>query len=156
MVLDTTGYDIYPLIQRHAAENGISERLLLAMLIAESGLNPYAARYGTPPDVSFGYSQLIITTAAAYGIGDGSYTEENVERVRDTLFDRETSIRLGAAHLKWTYYVARLYPEERELQALICYNSGNVQERGNWYWQRYGSHVAAYQEALLRAEEMLS
>lgn len=147
--------DIYPLVAAAAGRYDLPATLLLAMLIAESGLNRTAARYGEWPDVSFGYCQMIVATAAGYGIGDGTNTAANIAAVRDALFDRERAIDVGARHLAGCWAEATPYAD-RELQALIAYNSGSCQPEGNWYWQRYGGNVNAYRAALARARAMLA
>lgn len=124
------------------------------MLIAESGLNPEAARYGNWPDVSFGLSQITVATAAGYGIGDGTRSGENIAHVQARLFDRVASIAVGSQHLALCWHQARAY-EDRELQALICYNSGSPQPEGNWYWHHYPGNVANYRRALEKAAQML-
>ena len=117
------------------------------MLQAESGLNPYAERYGVWPDVSFGYSQIIVATAAGYGVGDGSNTQANIAAVREALFDRATSIDLGARHLAGCWARAEGY-EPHDLQALVAYNSGRPRLPDDPYWTEWAGNVRAYQSAL--------
>src|SRR5207248_2183687 len=64
----------------------------------ECGFDPSAVRRGAWPDVSAGYSQMTVQTAGAYGIGDGTADPANVTAVLTALQDRETGIRLAAAH----------------------------------------------------------
>ncbi|MCL5264153.1 MAG: lytic transglycosylase domain-containing protein [Chloroflexi bacterium] len=150
-VLDTEGVDIFPLVARAAEKYGIPVVGLLAMLKAESGLKRKAARYGTWPDISFGYSQLTVQTASGYGIGDGQNTAENIAAARNTLWDRETAIDVGAHHLSGCYGQA----DGDTLQALIAYNSGQPQPEGNWYWQQWAGNIASYKAALKWAQEIL-
>lgn len=153
-VLDTEGVDLYFLLSSAAKQYSVPISLLLGMLKAESGLNPKAARYGEWPDLSFGLCQLTVATAKSYGLGDGSFAAANILAVRDALFQRDIAIDVGARHLAGCYERAADYPE-RELQALIAYNSGSPQPEENWYWQKYQSHIASYRYALSWAKEIL-
>jgi len=153
--------------------------LFLATLMAESGLNPKAERFGfetlnaqqainagdwvalqaiidrTKPDISFGYTQLIVGTAAGYGIGNGQHTVENVLDVRDRLFNRHASLDLGAQHLLRNMASPSDWGDDWRLQTLIAYNSGSHQPRGNWYWQRYQQNIQNYLGCLIWAENLL-
>lgn len=108
------------------------------MLKAESGLNPYAERWGKGLDVSFGLAQLIVSTANSYGIQGDAYA------VREALFDRETSIGLGARHLAMCYRTAG----GDWLMSLIVYNSGQMHWPGDWYYTMYAANIAAYERAI--------
>ena len=103
-VLDSTGYDVGPLVQDTAAEYGIPVVGLLALLKAESDLNPTAERWGTWPDVSFGLGQTTVQLAASYGIGDG--TPASADAVRRALFDRATAVRLAADYYRFGLHIA--------------------------------------------------
>ena len=154
---------------------------LLSLLIAESGLNPHAERFGTRtqeaqryiisgdwaglehiinltwPDISFGLSQLTVSTAASYGIGSGSKTAANCIAVRRVLFDRWTAISLGARHFARSIAaVVRFQDPEPVLAALIHYNSGAYQPRGNWYWERWTGNIYTYRQALIQAVNQLT
>ncbi|MDA8186858.1 MAG: transglycosylase SLT domain-containing protein [Dehalococcoidales bacterium] len=180
--LDAEDVDIFPLVSRAAEQRGIPIVGLLAMLKAESGLRRTAERWGDRSrdavehigdvdylrglladlrrrgiglDVSFGYSQLIVSTAGGYGIGDGSMSVDNVLAVREALFDRTMSIDVGARHLSGCYSQADGY-DEQDLQALLAYNSGSPQPQGNWYWQRWAGNIASYEAALQWARELLA
>jgi hypothetical protein len=145
---------------------------ILAMLLAESTLYPFAERFGKYTsraqeairggcwgdlqtiidyawyDVSFGLSQVTVALAASYGIGNGTPQVDNVMLVRKKLFNREVSIDVGTRHLKACY-------ENDRLQALIRYNSGSYQPEGNWYWQDYKANIDRYRWALSEAPILL-
>jgi len=74
---------IAELIRRHAARNGIEERIALAIALAESNLNPDAVS----PKNAQGVMQLIPDTQARFGV--------------TRPFDPESNIRGGLAYLKW-------------------------------------------------------
>lgn len=133
---------------------------LLAMLKAESNLNPKAARYGTWPDVSFGYSQLTVQTAASYGIGDGSDTPINIANVREKLFDRKTAIDVGARHLSGCYAAADAAGWasrniSRDLAALVIYNAGWLPPLDSRWWITWTGNVTNYTAALKWVESLL-
>jgi soluble lytic murein transglycosylase-like protein len=137
------------MVQDAAKEYNISQVVLLAMLKAESGLNPNAIRRGVWPDISSGFSQICVATAGGYGIGDGSDSQENIESTLAALCDRATAIDLGARHLSMCLdsvneQMPGLSQDEWELQGLLTYNSGGTQPRGNWYWSRYADNVSNY------------
>lgn len=156
-IYDTEGMNLRPLLKRHAFNYGIDPVFLLGMVHAESALNPYAARYGRWPDVSFGYVQMTVLTAGGWGIGDGSNTEENIALVRDYLFDRDRALDIGA------HYLANLLANapkgipttERWIWCLARYNGGPNAEY-DWWWQKYASHIAAYRRSLAWAESAFS
>lgn len=66
---------------------------IVAVLATESGINQYADRWGTPPDVSFGIAQATVNTANAYGIYGDAYA------VRAQLDNLDTSIAFAARFL---------------------------------------------------------
>lgn len=115
---------------------------------------------GVHYDCSWGYSQLIWSTAGGYGIGDGQYTLANLLDVRRQLFDRATSIDLGARHLALCYQRVRdelgdVGDEiETAINALIVYNSGSIQRPGSSYFQNYSGNVAAYKSAIRQARPL--
>lgn len=158
VVLDTEGVDIGPLVEAASAKYaGLTTQLLLAMLKAESGLKRTAAREGSWPDVSYGYSQLTVSTAEGYGIGNGEDTPSNRANVREVLFDRATSIDMGARHLSGCVLRAAedgYVEDELLLEALIAYNSGSTHPRGDWYWTSWPGNVRNYQFALEWAKEV--
>lgn len=143
--------DIGPLCTAAAERENVPLVVLLAMLWAESNLTRTALRQGIWPDWSAGMSQITVQTAARYGLGDG--TPASWGLVQEALFDRETSINLGARHLAQCWRQAERWGE-RELQALLAFNSGTPQTPGNWYWEHYASHIARYQQALTWAQRI--
>lgn len=158
---DTTGVDIANLIYNAASKNDLPPYAVHAMLIAESGMNPFAVREGVWPDVSYGYSQIIVPTAAGYGIGDGSDTPANRAAVKAALFDRWTSINLGAQHMA---LCARRVRDELGivqepdtdawiLHILACYNSGSPRSPESWYWTNYAGNVRSYENAIRQAKQ---
>lgn len=152
-VLDTTGVDIGPLIQAAASRYAVPAYVLLGLLIAESGLNPNAAREGIWPDVSYGLSQMTVATASGYGIGDGSSTRANRDTVKAVLLDRQTSIDLGARHYAGNVaFVRSRKPGESGdalwLDGLRVYNGGSgALDNPDWE-QRWSGNVANYRAAL--------
>jgi hypothetical protein len=74
---------IADLIRRHAARNGIDERVALAVAMAESNLNAGAVS----PMNAQGVMQLIPATQQRFGVKDA--------------FDAESNVRGGMAYLKW-------------------------------------------------------
>ncbi len=74
---------IAELIRRHAARNGVEERIALAIALAESNLNPDAVSQKNAQ----GVMQLIPDTQARFGV--------------TRPFDPESNIRGGLAYLKW-------------------------------------------------------
>lgn len=155
MMQDATGFDIGPIVQDAAERYGISVALLLGTLKAESNLRPDAARNGKWPDVSFGMCQMTVQTARMYGIGDGSGTQENIDRVRVKLFDRNVAVEVCAAHLKRCRHTATLHGGGSDLETMVVYNAGRLPLKGDAWWQRYAGHVARYQQCLSWAEKMI-
>lgn len=148
----------YPFAERWGDRTNDVRRMLhnraeLAALIED------LERRGLGADISFGYAQIIVSTAAVYGIGDGTNSVSNVLHVRERLFDRRLSIEIGARHLAAQYpKVPTELRGEWSLQALIAYNSGSPQPRGNWYWRHpvYKNNPLAYQRALKWAEQLVT
>lgn len=143
--------------------NNIPLVLLVACLIAESGLNPFAAREGDWPDVSYGLGQQICLYANGYGIGNGEDTPSNRAICKAALFDRKTSINIAASHLR-DNYVAALgyyrpvddsYGDSLVMLALTAYNSGSPREPGSAWYQEYAGNVSTYKNALVRAHGMV-
>lgn len=158
MVLDTTGVDLYPLIQRAVRRYDVPTVAVLAMLIAESGLNPRAERWGVHPDISFGLSQITIETAKGYGLGDG--TLATALSVRTALFNRATAVDLGTRHLAGNLaYVRERKPQQVGdallLDALRVYNGGGGALDNPAWEARWAANVASYRVALRRAHELL-
>lgn len=148
-----TGFDIGPLCQDAASTYDVPLVGLLALLKAESGLNPHAERYGAWPDVSFGLGQQVVAYAP---FGDGSDSAENIAFVRDKLFDRATAIQIAAAHLKSDYATAKAAGDDSVLGGLVVYNCGHYPVLGGDYWTRYAGNVENYKMALAWAEQVTS
>jgi soluble lytic murein transglycosylase-like protein len=149
VIPDSTGTNIWPLVELYALENGIPAELLLGCLKAESGLKPDNPRQGTWPDWSQGLSQITVSLASSYGIGDGTPASWSI--VKERLADQETAIRIGAHYLSGCLKRAG----GDWLQALIAYNSGAPQPEGNWYWKRYAANIANYRSCLAWAHSLL-
>lgn len=181
---DRQGVDLWPLVAAAAAREGLSARLVLALLQAESGLNPWAERWGmeTAPaktalaagdwatlarilaqwshDTSFGLSQITVPTARGLGVGDGSASVENALAVRQALFNRRNAVDLGARHLASCWRRAGTYDLShwgisRELAALVIYNAGMLWPPSDPWWQRWDENVQAYESALAWAAQTL-
>jgi len=152
-VLDVHGVDLSPLIAEASAQYGIEPVAILAMLKAESNLDPYAARWGVWPDISFGLCQMIVPTAAAYGIGNGQNTPENIQAVKGALFDRRTAIDVGTKHLAGNVaYVRQRKPHQTGdaliLDALRVYNGGSgALDNPDWE-RRWAANVESYRRAI--------
>ena len=100
--------------------HGIDYSLLKALIVTESGFNPYAVS----PKGAVGLMQLIPPTAQRYGVtaGEGGTIEEK-------LTDPKTNIKAGARYLA---DLIKRFPGRLEL-ALAAYNAGEgaVQRAGN-------------------------
>ncbi len=146
------------MLERAATEAGIPLKLLLAGVIAESGLNPHAERYGVWPDVSFGYSQIIVMSHWA---GNHLNTPENIEAVRQAVFaDPQCDLSEMATRLAGCLETARQSNLEKIggdelLGALIVYNAGHWPTEG-WWWSRWGSNVDSYEVGLAEATRRLA
>lgn len=125
--------------------------LLLALVEAESGRDPRAARYGDWPDVSFGLTQETVETAGGYGVGDGTNTPDNIANVRASLWARPVAIDLGARILRECLDVVG----GDWLMALRRYNGGAFGVTGT-YALAYPDNIARYQQALAWAHETLT
>lgn len=144
------------MIEGAAKTYGLPIVAVLAMLKAESGLDPDAVRYGVWPDVSGGFSQLTVETAARYGIGNGQNTQENIQAVLAMLCDRATAIDLGTRHLAAAFRVTegQAIGDEAIIWALAYYNAGTY-AFNPWYWSQYSQNVANYRGCLAWAHEQL-
>jgi len=163
-------------------------RVMVAMPGAESGLSPFAERWGGRTDeakalldavqagdegaraileqiirqagydVSFGFTQLIAATAGGYGIGDGSYSVENLLAIRTLLFDRAASIDLGARHLRSACdAVLDWKGDYTDLEALAYYNAGGYSfEASYWNDAATAANVANYRSWLEFADRILA
>lgn len=109
-----SAYPILAIIFETADRHGLDRAELLGGAIAESNLNPHAARYGAWPDVSFGLYQQTVRWADE---GDQSDRPENVALVRDLYFDPVYSANKAAP--KYRHYRQR---EATALDAWCRYN----------------------------------
>lgn len=124
---------------------------LLACLEAESGLDPFAERYGAWPDVSFGLGQQAVAYAP---VGDGTNTDANIDLVRAWLFDRDNAIETAARHLARAYAVARQAGDDSLLGGLIVYNAGHYPYPESDYWTRWAGNIANYRAAIEWAQTL--
>lgn len=186
-ILDASGYDIGPLIQAATGQYSLPPALLLGCLKAESGLDPTAERWGDrtrdahaalddpdrlayilsdllnrelATDVSFGYAQITVPTAASLGLGTGQPTVQNCLAVRTALFDRATSIDLGARYLAGCYRQAQHSDlsgvgGDVWIASLLVYNAGFVPSEGHPWYVRWAANLANYRAALAWAKEVL-
>jgi hypothetical protein len=108
--------NISPLINAAGDRYGIWPVYVLAVVMAESGGNQYAARWGVWPDVSFGLMQVTTSTLTGYYSGCG-YDNYCAQRY---LNDANTSVYLGARILSdYKAMTGVGYPALWE-----CYNAG--------------------------------
>jgi hypothetical protein len=114
-----SGQDIAPLLNHNRW--GIWPVYLLAVVMSESGINQFSQRLGYWPDVSFGYTQLIVQTLATYYSGcGGTDTALNRACARSYLFDGARSVDLGAHILFDDHAQTHVgYPQLWE-----CFNAG--------------------------------
>lgn len=155
--------------------------LLLACIEAESSLVPYAERWGDRTrdarfalhdpvklgqiiadlearglgaDLSFGYGQMTVQTAAGYQLGDGSNRVENVLHVRQALFNRELSVNVTAAHLHLCQRSVEQKPDhpvvraDKALASLVRYNAGWLPPPDSDWWRVWSQNVARFKKAL--------
>lgn len=151
---------------------GIDPVALLALLRAESGLNPQAERWGREtaaavraiagqdwpalagiisrvwPDVSFGYSQRIVLF---HDQGDRSPTVANCLAVREQVFThQEEDIRAAAARLASAFGRSL---DGTPLGAMVVYNAGSDRRNDPAWLAEWAGNVASYQRALDWAEQ---
>lgn len=111
---------VSPMLLEASKTHGIDYSLLKALIVTESGFNPYAVS----PKGAVGLMQLIPPTAQRYGVtaGKGGTIEEK-------LTDPKTNIKAGARYLA---DLIKMFPGRLEL-ALAAYNAGEgaVQRAGN-------------------------
>ena len=111
---------VSPLLLEASKIHGIDYSLLKALIVTESGFNPYAVS----PKGAVGLMQLIPPTAQRYGVtaGKGGTIEEK-------LTDPKINIKAGARYLA---DLIKRFPGRLEL-ALAAYNAGEgaVQRAGN-------------------------
>lgn len=181
-ILNVDGDDIRPALEAAVKEAGIPLLLALACVIAESGLNPRAERWGSLtsdartainqgdlgrlaqiieevwPDISFGYSQKIVLY---HYLGDRSSSIENCLAVREGVFgDPEGNLRAMAQQLAGCLGTAQagdLSPVGGDplLGALVVYNAGHLPPAVSPWWDKWAGNVGSYGRAMAQAREML-
>lgn len=118
---------------------------------AESNLNPYAAREGVWPDVSYGLAQQTVAYAP---FGDGTDSVENVTYVKNRLFDRETAITVCAQKLNSCYATARANGDFSLLGGMLVYNHGSYPPIGDPYYTTYAANVEDYNNSINWAQSL--
>lgn len=131
---------------------------LLALLWAESNLNPWAVRQAVWPDWSAGMAQISCQLGPLFDVGDG--TPSSWPAFKAAMLDRATSIDCGAR-----YYASKLadlraaHPDlggdTLMLAGLIRYNGGPWPIE-DWYTRLYPSNLARYEQGLEWASSLLS
>jgi hypothetical protein len=155
-VADAPG-DFGQLINSTAKAYGLYPPLLLAVLRTECGFYTHSFtcdRYGIPPDVSFGWCQVTVQTAAQFGVGNF-----NVEAVRQYDNNIRHCVVMAARVLSsYSAYEQRvgcdlpppnLYVAWNAGEAQPCWfllNPGGTQAGGN-----FGNFLIWYAEALSQA-----
>ena len=172
-VLNTQGEDITQAIIEAADCYDLEPTDLLALLYAESGLDPKAERWGSYtanakqdiakgnrddllwvinqswPDISFGYSQRIVLY---HELGDRSPSTENCLQVRSEVF-ADPIADIHAAAYRLTDCFSHWTCNGTILSAMIVYNAGS-DRRSDADWMRmWQGNVANYQAALDWAEQ---
>lgn len=172
-MVDTNGRDITGPILEYAQVYGFDPVVLLALLKAESGLNPRAERWGTRtaearrmiqfgllrssrslindvwPDISFGFGQRIVKY---HYIGDKTKSVTNILQVRQGVFnDPDRDIREAADHLAGAFEHSTC--DGTPLSALVVYNAGSDRRHSEVWMRRWAGNVAAYEWALAWAEQ---
>jgi hypothetical protein len=157
-IINSEGDDISAMLKAAADAAGIPLELALACAIAESGLNPKAARYGAWPDISFGYGQQIVLY---HYLGDHTNTPENISAVRDAVFaDPQRNLndmcqRLASDLQRVQGVDLSPVGGDQLLAALTVYNAGSWHKAGDPWWQAWAGNVRNYTGALARARDML-
>lgn len=171
-VRNTDDEDISPLINQAAEENSLDPVALLALLKAESGLNPHAERWGRQtgrarlciasgrtidlqalirevwPDVSFGYSQRIVLY---HEEGDQTDTVANCLAVRAAVFANPSNDILAAAR-RLAGCIARSR-DSTALGGMVVYNAGSDRRDDPGWMASWAGNVGSYQAALEWAEQ---
>lgn len=178
-LVNINGEEISPIFDPAWSGAGIPRVLLLAGVLAESGLNPHAERWGRYtaaarsaiqlgdmqwlggiidaawPDISFGYGQQIVWY---HYLGDHTGTLENVLNVRNGTFADpgrnlvDMAQRLRACYDRAAGIVVPGYGNDRELASLIIYNAGHFPDpdaESDW-WASWRGNVANYASMLSR------
>ena len=172
-VFNTLGEDISRQVTEAAALAGVDKYELLALLYAESGLDPHAERWGrysnrawdaivagdrddlvwvinqTWPDISFGYSQRIVLY---HELGDRSPSVENCLQVRSEVFANPVADMYAAAY-RFASCFQHPSCDGSALSAMVVYNAGS-DRRSDPDWNRmWSSNVVNYAAALDWAEQ---
>lgn len=158
---DSSFVDVGPLLTKYADMYGVPLAGLVALIHAECGFNTHAVRRGVWPDVGAGYSQMTVQTAAGYGYGNGSADPANVEAVLSALQDRETGIRLAAAHFAICLgvvdkQISGWSGDERIILGLRAYNGGTGYGLTLDYASKFAGHIQSYRDALDLAHRVLA
>ena len=109
-----------PIIQKHARKYGVDVNLVKAVMAAESGFNPSAVS----PKSAMGLMQVIVPTAARYGVGAGE------------LMNPDRNIYAGVRYLA---DLSRMFKGRPEL-IIAAYNAGE----GAVY--KYNRNIPPYKE----------
>lgn len=171
-VQNTEGEDIAPLVNAAAAAAGVDALHLLALLYAESALNPKAERWGamtvqakealaaedwdtltqiighTWPDISFGMSQRIVLF---HERGNRSPAINNVLAVRAAVFDDPAGDILAAA-MRYAACLRHPSSDGTPLSAMVVYNAGADRRNEREWMALWKNNVASYERALGWAE----
>lgn len=176
-VIDREGTDITGLIETAASNAGVDPIHLLALLIAESGLNRTAERYGRNTeefkqrllwleagdtsqevelqrlindawaDVGFSYGQQIVLFHYA---GDRSASLDNVLAVRKDVF-ANPAVNIQDAANRLASGISRSL-DGTALGGMVVYNAGSDRRNDPVWMAIWGGNVAAYELALAQAE----
>jgi hypothetical protein len=170
-VINTRSEDIAPIINLAAKQCGLDPVHLLALLIAESGLNPLAERWGREtlaakaaiergdwallmaiisrawPDISFGYSQRIVMF---HEDGDRSPSINNVLAVRARVFGNPAA-DINAAGSRLAGCFGHMTCDGSILSALTVYNAGTDRRNDPAWWALWKGNIASYERALEQA-----
>lgn len=169
-VINTRSEDISATINLAAKQCGLDAVHLLALLIAESGLNPHAERWGRETqaaktalanedwpllmaiigragaDISFGYSQRIVQF---HDYGDRSHSLNNVLAVRSHVFANPAA-DINAAAARLAAGIARSL-DGSILGGMVVYNAGSDRRNDPAWLRLWAGNVASYERALEQA-----
>jgi hypothetical protein len=170
-VINTRSEDIAATINLAAKQCDLDAVHLLALLIAESGLNPMAERWGREtlaaqaaiergdwsllmaiisrawPDVSFGYSQRIVLY---HEEGDRSPSLNNCLTVRQAVFANQAAdINAAASRLAGCF--GHMTCDGSILSAMTVYNAGSDRRNEPAWWALWKGNIASYERALEQA-----
>jgi hypothetical protein len=170
-VINTRSEDIAATINLAAKQTGLDPVHLLALLIAESGLNPHAERWGREtlaakaaiergdwsllmaiisrawPDISFGMSQRIVLF---HEEGDRSPSLNNCLAVRQAVFANPAAdINAAASRLAGCF--GHMTCDGSILSAMTIYNAGTDRRNEPAWWALWKGNIASYERALEQA-----